>query len=595
MQWFGRKARQGEAESRAIALIDEGNALEEAGNGSAARDCYAAALSLAPLLPRAHLTQGNQHLASGDVDAALLDYERAISLDPAYLGAYLNLGHCFLRAGDPMAACVAYRRAIAVDQGFVDAHVALGAVLSDLQRPLEAIDSYRAALAIRPGHVEVYQNLGLALQQAGRLGEAIEAHQSAVALAPGSAQAHHGLGNALKDGGQLEEAEVAFSCALAIEPDHLGVRSSLLFCRQYRAAYSPAQLLEDAIAWGRIATARATPYESWLGTPELDRVLRVGVVSGDLRAHPVGHFFATVASAFSAQAPITRLGIEWRAYVTAPCHDEVTQQIRSAFAAWTDVQGLSDQALAERIHADAIDILIDLSGHTSANRLAVFAWKPSPIQLSWLGYFATTGLAAMDGVIADPLSLPSQFEAHFVERIVRLPRTRLCYSPPATSPAVEPPPAERKGRITFGCFNHLSKINSEVIGLWAKILLETAGAHLRLKAPQLADEATRRRLVAAFEVKGIEPARLEFSALSNRFDFLAEHTEIDIALDPFPYPGGATTADALWMGVPVLTLAGDSFLARQGVGLLAAAGLTDWIAKRPRRLRPPWPSCIAPI
>jgi predicted O-linked N-acetylglucosamine transferase (SPINDLY family) len=223
-------------------------------------------------------------------------------------------------------------------------------------------------------------------------------------------------------------------------------------------------------------------------------------------------------------------------------------------------------------------VLLDLSGHTARNRLPVFAYRPAPAQATWLGYAATTGLAEMDCLLADPWTLPERLEPDFTETIVRLPETRLCFTPPAAQAPVAPPPALRNGFVTFGCFNDLAKINDAVAALWVRVLAAVPGSRLLLKAGQLAEPAMRQRTAERFAALGLDPARLDLEGPEPRADYLAAYGRMDIALDPFPYPGGATSAEGLWMGVPLVTLAGESFLARQGVGILMNAGLADWVA-----------------
>jgi protein O-GlcNAc transferase len=234
--------------------------------------------------------------------------------------------------------------------------------------------------------------------------------------------------------------------------------------------------------------------------------------------------------------------------------------------------------VAQRIREDHIDILIDLAGHTGHNRLPLFAWKPAPVQVNWLGYFATTGVAAIDYLIADPWTLPETEEQNFTETIWRLPETRLCFTPPNVSIDVAPLPALERGYVTFGNFNNLAKMNDEVVFLWARILNAIPNSRLTLKTQHFNDPSVQENVFTRFEVHGVKRVQLILEGYAPRSDYLAAYNRVDIALDPFPYTGGTTTVEALWMGVPVLTLAGKQFLARQGVGLLMNAGLSDWVA-----------------
>jgi predicted O-linked N-acetylglucosamine transferase (SPINDLY family) len=311
--------------------------------------------------------------------------------------------------------------------------------------------------------------------------------------------------------------------------------------------------------------------------PDPERVLRVGLVSGDLCYHPVGFFAEGVVSALASRAD--RLALF--AYPTCIRTDEISERIKANCRGWHPVAGLSDEYMANRIRADGIDILIDLSGHTAYNRLPVFAWKPAPVQVSWLGYFATTGVAAIDYFVADPWTLPVSEEINFTEKVWRLPETRLCFTPPDAAVVVSPLPALVNGYVTFGCFNNLSKMNDKVVALWARVMDAVPGSRLFLKARQLTEASVRKSIAERFAAHGIDEGRLILEDYVPRENYLAAYQRVDLALDPFPYTGGTTTAEALWMAVPVLTLAGERFISRQGVGLLMNAGLPDWIASDP--------------
>jgi predicted O-linked N-acetylglucosamine transferase (SPINDLY family) len=349
----------------------------------------------------------------------------------------------------------------------------------------------------------------------------------------------------------------------------------LLFVHNYLADQSSAELLAEAKRYGALVASKAHVYSTHPNSPDPDRNLRVGIVSGDLRQHPVGYFVESVLDAFANQGP-SRL--EFFAYSNYFEFDTTSERIRTSCANWFSILGRTDEMVAQQIRDDRIDILIDIAGHTGHNRLPLFAWKPAPVQVSWLGYFATTGVAAIDYLIADPWTLPETEEANFTETIWRLPETRLCFTPPDLSVAVTPLPALERGYVTFGNFNNLAKMNDDVVALWARILNAVPNSRLSLKTQHFNDPAVQENVFARFEAHGINRGRLVLEGYAPRADYLASYNRVDIALDPFPYTGGTTTVEALWMGVPVLTLAGKQFLARQGVGLLVNAGLPNWVA-----------------
>ena len=351
-------------------------------------------------------------------------------------------------------------------------------------------------------------------------------------------------------------------------------RDNLLFVHNLQDT-APRVALAAARDYGAWTRTRATaPYRTWQGTFDPDRPLRIGWVSGDLCIHPVGYFLDSILSALHQR----HTELVHVAYSNHSKKDALSARLKSYCSAWHEVMGWSDEQLAAQIHTDQIDILIDLSGHTAHNRLPVFAWKPAPVQVTWLGYFATTGVAEIDYLIADPHTLPESEEAHFTESIWRLPETRLCFTPPTDNIPVNPLPSLTNGYVTFGCFNNLAKMNDSVVATWGRLLQALPTSRLFLKTKQLADATVREETLARFAAHGIAPERLTLEGPTPRADYLAAYQRIDIALDPFPYPGGTTTVEALWMGVPVLTLAGERFLARQGVGLLMNAGLPEWVA-----------------
>ncbi|MNZ76824.1 hypothetical protein D3C78_953450 [compost metagenome] len=314
-----------------------------------------------------------------------------------------------------------------------------------------------------------------------------------------------------------------------------------------------------------------SPFHEW--TLASSGPLRVGFVSGDLHAHPVGYFMENLLRGLEAGT------LELFAYPTRIREDEVTRRLKPYFSRWMPIQGLSDQAAARLIHDDGVHILIDLSGHTAYNRLPMFAWKPAPIQASWMGYFATTGMAEMDYFIGDPYVLPEAEVDHFTETMWPLPESYLCMMPPHEAPEVSVLPGLVNGFITFGSFNNLSKMNDQVVGLWAKVLEANPGSKLFLKTMQLNDQGVQDVTKERFAAHGIEPDRLILEGHSPRTELLAAYGRMDIALDPFPYPGGTTSAEALWMGVPVLTKRGDRFLSHVGESVVSNAGLADWIAR----------------
>jgi len=549
--------------------------LQAQGELKAALVSVRRALKLKPGYANAHNSLGSILDDLGKFDAAQSSYRKALEINPDFADAHNNLGAILKNQGQFDAAAVSFRKAIAIKPDYAEAHNNLGVTLQGMGRTDEAEACYRRALAIKPDYAEAHTNLGNVLNDFGQLDDAVASHRRALEFRPDFAYAHNNLGVALQGLGKLGEAAASFRNAMEIEPDYINAHSNLLFIHNYLSDQPASMLLDEAKRFGKLAARQAHAYTNWRNTPERGRCLRVGFVSGDLRNHPVGYFaegvLAALASDASGQLKIV-------AYHNYYCTDALTERIKANCHGWHSVVGLSDESLARRIRDDGIDILIDLSGHTVHNRLTMFAWKPAPVQVSWLGYFATTGIAAMDYFIADPWALPDTEEINFTEKIWRLPESRLCFTPPDADVEVAPLPALNNGYVTFGCFNNLTKINDAVVALWARVLSPVPNSRLFLKSKQLKEASVRQSIVARFAAHGINADRLIMEGYNPRAEYLSAYQRVDIALDPFPFPGGTTSVESLWMGVPVLTLTGERLLSRQGVSLLMNVGLPEWIA-----------------
>lgn len=582
----GDLAQAGQCYRRAIALDPEyaealnnlGNLLLEQGDLPGAERHIGQALACKPGLPEIQLGLGNLQRKQGQLDAALASYERALLLDANSVVAHCNRGALLQQLGrfdDALDSC---RQALALDPHCANAHYNLGNVFKDLGQADSALRHYQSALALDPNDADVHNNLGNVYYEQGKLLEAFDSYQQAARLNPGNPLTHSNLGNVHKDRGQPQAALQSYRKALELQADYAEGRSNLLFLLCSFPGSSPAEYFAEAQQYGEIITGKATPYANWGNADprqqRLPMALRVGMVSGDFRSHPVGFFLESLLGQLDPAR------IELHAYATQPQEDALTRRIKANFAQWHSLVGLSDQAAAEKIHGDQIDILIDLAGHTAHNRLPVFAWKPAPLQVGWLGYFASTGLPAIDYLITDPHAAPPGQGEQFSERLWPLPHTRLCFSAPTASSELLATalPALENGHITFGCFQNSLKINDAVLALWGRIFAALPTARLHLQSRQMDCASVRDNLLLRLDAVGIAPERVHVEGVMQRRAYLVCHAKIDMVLDTFPYPGGTTTCEALWMGVPTLTLAGDTMLARQGAGLLACAGLEDWIA-----------------
>jgi len=513
--------------------------------------------------------------ATGRFDESLPALERAALLAPKNPDVLCNLGLAYMHASQWQRAEDCLRRAVQLDRVTVRAFNFLASLLGMRGRLAEAETIYREALSRGGEDPDILNNLGLALRSLDRLDEAEAYLRRAVLARPGFANALQALGGTLLLEGRFREAEESLRAAVTAEPRFHSARSDLLLCLNYRR-HSPQEYLIQARRYGEeISRARSFCFGDWACAAR-EHPLRVGFVSGDLRSHPVAHFLRPLLDHID---PST---IRLFAYSTVAQEDATTMELKAIFSGWTQIHNLDDEAAARKIHADGIHILIDLSGHTAMNRLPVFAYRPAPVQATWLGYFASTGVVEIDYFIADPMSVPVEHFDQFTEKVWPLPQTRLCFSAPDIDLQVNRLPALDQGHVTFCCFNNLAKLNDEVLALWSEVLAAVDGSRLLLKAKQLAQDAPRRRLLERIVAAGMDPERVTLEGPSPRNAYLASFHRADIALDPFPFSGGTTTAESLWMGVPVVTLNGDRLIARQGAGLLHAAGLRDWIAENPR-------------
>jgi len=549
-----------------------GNLLIQLGRADEAIASYRTALALAPDLAEAHFNLGNALVEAGDHRAAIASYRRAVEVAPALADAHYNLGAVLRTVGEFGDAIASLRRAAQLRPDFFLAHLNLGTCLQAVGAPHDAVASLREALRLEPESCDAHTNLGIALQDLGQFAEAAAAHRRALASKPDYPEAHNNLGNAMKELGRLDLALDAYRNAVHHRADFPIAHSNVLFAMNYGPDFAIDECLAEARRFGALRAGRGARRADALPVPGAPSRLRIGMVSGDLRGHPVGYFL----QGFLAHCD--RTSIELVAYPTFERADATTASLRPRFAEWRPLAGMSDEAAAEAIRADGIHVLIDLSGHTARNRLPLFALRPAPVQVSWLGYFATTGVPQIDYVLGDPHVMPAGEEAHFTEQVWRLPECYLCFTPPDIALDVGPLPARAAGHVTFGSFNNLAKINDAVVRLWARVLAAVPGSRLLLKTAQLNDAEARAGLRARFAEAGVAPERLLLEGASPRAELLAAYGRLDIGLDPFPYPGGTTTAEALWMGVPVLTRRGSRFLSHVGETIAHNAGQSDWIA-----------------
>jgi protein O-GlcNAc transferase len=494
-------------------------------------------------------------------------------MDPQHSDALHLLGLIAYGAGDAAAAEDLLRRAVAAAPREAEFRNSLGVVCQSIGKLREATNCFQAAVKRKPDYAEAMSNLGAVLSEEGRLIESAQWARRAAMTKPGYAQPLSNLGNTLVKQGLVEEAVEAYRRAVSASPKQWHAWSNLLMGMHYLPNVSPEELFATHARFGREmveSTGAAVAKHDNGRDPE--RRLRIGYMSADLRTHSVSYFALPILQNHD------RAAVEVFCYADVAQPDEMTARAKSLADEWRPISGLPDERVARTIREDRIDVLVDLSGHTFNNRLALFARKAAPVQVTYLGYPGTTGLATMDYRLTDSFADPlGEADTRATEKLARIDPCAWCYSPAFSAPEIT---ARKPGPITFGTFNALAKVNSQVMETWAGILRETPGSRLMIKAGAMNEAPTRERFARAMAAHGIEKSRLLLAGFRvDSREHLSMYAQVDIALDPFPYNGTTTTCEALWMGVPVVSLAGRAHAGRVGVSLLNAVGLSDLVAQ----------------
>ncbi|MBF0166415.1 MAG: tetratricopeptide repeat protein [Alphaproteobacteria bacterium] len=585
-----------------------GNALLTLGQEEAAAASYREAAKLAPERPEPWNNLGVALLGLEDFAGAAEAFGKAANLRPDFAAAWANLAAALGQMGRVQEAEATARRAVELAPQLPEAHNTLGNILAGCNKRLEARESYGRATALRPTYAEAHVNLGrlameegdrqlamrhyrhalshrpdsaaahdalgVALAAEGQTDEAIRHHEQAIARNPRLADAYVNLGNALTATARLYEARKAYRTAISLAPADVVAQQNHLMCLCYDETVDEESLYREHRRFGDYQEKRITPLPLPARPKALPSPLRLGFVSPDFRRHSVAYFLEPLLAGLDPARVRVFL------YADVPNPDEVTERLKGHAHAWCDLQGLSDEQAARRVRQDNIDILIDLAGHTAGNRMGLFVLAPAPIQATWLGYPATTGLSRIGWRLTDAIADPEgKADELHTEKLVRL-NGFLCYRPDEAAPEPAPPPALANGFITFGSFNALAKLSERDLGLMARLLKTVPQSRLLLKARPLADAGVKARLIERMTHHGIDPDRVELlGRTADSSGHLALYSRIDIALDPVHYNGTATTAEALWMGVPVVTLQGQRHAARVGASILTRAGLPHLIAK----------------
>jgi predicted O-linked N-acetylglucosamine transferase (SPINDLY family) len=554
---------------------DLGRALHATGQLDAALASFDACLAADPDHAPAHNARGIMLSGLGRTEEASTSFQRAVTLDPGYANAHNNLGNEHFFVGHYETALASYQQAVALQPAYANAHNGLGGTLLVQERFADALASFDRAIALDACHAEAWNGRGHALVELRRPGAALAAYDRAIAL-KGDLEAGQlaRRGQALQMLGRHREAMTCFRRNAEQQPDNPTSMSMFLFALNYLDDMSA----DEVYAWHRRFGERfESPlkpcWRSHDNLPDPERRLRIGFVSADLRRHSVGTFMEDVFGNLAVDNDL-----ELVAYANQHKDDAVTERLRPHFVLWRNIYGLSDETVAEQVRTDGIDILVDLSGHTRGNRLLVFARKPAPVQASYLGYYASTGLTAMDYFIGDRWQMPEDEPSQFTETRFRTPGHHLCFTPPGQAVAAGPLPALDNGHVTFANFSNLAKMSDATVACWSAILQALPDSRLLLKAGEFDHEEGRAAALARFGRHGIGAERLILEGKSSFEAYLDCYQRVDIALDPFPLVGGTVTMQSLWMGVPVLTLYGDRHCSRNGAGIMHELDLSEWVA-----------------
>ena len=500
-------------------------------------------------------------------------FKHAVSLRSDYVDAHIKLAFALRFIGRNEEAITEFRSALRYQPDNAEAGDGLAYLLFEMGRKEEAAECFRSTLRYHQEKAERYSAYGSVLYALGLCGDAIKAYETALKLNP-KLNLSAAIGNCLLMQGRVEDAIDFYRQAIARNPGNVQAHSTLLMALNYLPDISKEDRYREHCVWGKIYGEPKHAQKFQRNLRESNRRLRIGYVSGDFRAnHSVTYFIEPLLAGHDQEV------FDVFCYSMMPRPDDTTRHLQQLVSHWRDIYGWDDARLADCIFEDGIDILVDLGGHTAANRLTAFTLKPAPIQVSYLGYPNTTALKSIDYRLTDILADPMGEDAYYTERLVRLPGCFLCYKPAADTPPVKQLPALQAGYVTFASFNNLAKVNDKVIELWCRILKAVSDSRLIIKYRALEDPLTRERFMKLFVSHGIAADRVEFYGhIPSRREHLALYGKVDIALDTFPYNGTTTTCEALWMGVPVMTLAGNTHAGRVGASLLNSIGLRDWVA-----------------
>lgn len=560
----------------ADAYVNLGNVFSRQAKWNDAIESFQAALARRPDDADVYNSLGAALLCDRQIEPALSAFARAIELQPDFAGAYNNVGNALFAKGELELATVSYRKAVAFKPDLIDAQINLANILERRGLREEALAVHRLVTRARPDYAPAFLAIANTCFTNMDLDGAVAAYRRTIELSPNSFEAYNNVGVALKEQGLMDDALDAAEKAVGLRPGDAAIHSNLVYLLSFHAGYDPPELARQQRLWNE---RHARPLQHLIrphqNNRDPDRRLRIGYVSPDFRRHVVAQ------NLFPLLNKHDREQFAIYCYFTGPRADPFTEVLREFAEVWRNVPTTNDDDLAEMIRHDGIDILVDLSAHMAQNRLLVFARKPAPVQVTYLGYCASTGMSAMNFRLSDPhLDPPESDLSLYSEETIRLPETYWCYNCAGPTPEPSPPPGETAGWITFGCLNNFAKVSPGALDLWAEILAAVPRSRMIMHSyPGSHLDGVRDRFAAA----GVSADRVEFQPKLSWGQYVQTYGRIDIALDPFPYGGGITTCDALWMGVPVVSLIGQTAVGRGGKSILSNIGLPELAARRPRQ------------
>lgn len=547
-----------------------GNALLDQGRWPDAAAAYAAALQLRPAYPEAHYNLGIARHNQNDLVAAEASYRAALALRPRYLAAQSNLGKALLDQRQIQPAIDAFHAALAIDPRHPETNYNLGNAFVKLALPNEAVKAYCAALQSRPDFPVAQMNLGNVLKEIDQTDAAIAAYLDLLAAQPDYADVHNNLGGAYKNIGRLDLALESYRRATALQPRNAEYHSNLLYLLHFHPGFTAPAIREELQRWNdRHAVPLRSSIQPHRNIADPSRRITIGYVSTEFHDHVVGRNLLPILEQHDHRE------FQVICYAAEPNTDWLTARLQACADLWRDTLGVPDEALAAQIRADGVDVLVDLSLHMAHNRLLVFARQPAPVQITFAGYPASTGVETIPYRLTDPFLDPPENDSFYSEESLRLPHSFWCFDSLEPGPEPNALPALRAGHVTFGCLNNFCKVNPAVLDLWARVLRQIPASGLLLLAPR---GQCRTQILDFFSARGIDPSRVEFLTKSPRSEYLRWHHRIDLILDTFPYNGHTTSLDAIWMGVPVVSLTGQHAVSRAGFSQMSNLGLTDLVA-----------------